>query len=296
MSEEFKVDLKVELDESSLQSTEQRIKDIGKNTKVKVNVEINDNDSAGKANSGIKQIEQSAKRADSSTKSFGDTLKRSLNIGSAAAITAKGIRMIESAAKDAVTAVKDIDGAITDLRIATGDSYKNVQNLIKGYNQLGQAMGATTTEVTDSADAWLRQGNSVKETNTLIRDSMILSKVGQIDSADATKYLTSAMKGYGVAVEEVLGIVDKLTAVDLVSATDAGGLAEAMSRTAETADMAGVSMDKLLGYLATVGETTQKSMSSIGESFKTIFTRMADIKADKSLRKESKVVQTKKQY
>ncbi|MFR5728113.1 phage tail tape measure protein [Blautia stercoris] len=281
MSEEFKVDLKVELDESSLQSTEQRIKDIGKNTKVKVNVEINDNDSAGKANSGIKQIEQSAKRADSSTKSFGDTLKRSLNIGSAAAITAKGIRMIESAAKDAVTAVKDIDGAITDLRIATGDSYKNVQNLIKGYNQLGQAMGATTTEVTDSADAWLRQGNSVKETNILIRDSMILSKVGQIDSADATKYLTSAMKGYGVAVEEVLGIVDKLTAVDLVSATDAGGLAEAMSRTAETADMAGVSMDKLLGYLATVGETTQKSMSSIGESFKTIFTRMADIKADK---------------
>lgn len=281
MSEEFKVDLKVELDESSLQSTEQRIKDIGKNTKVKVNVEINDNDSAGKANSGIKQIEQSAKRADSSTKSFGDTLKRSLNIGSAAAITAKGIRMIESVAKDAVTAVKDIDGAITDLRIATGDSYKNVQNLIKGYNQLGQAMGATTTEVTDSADAWLRQGNSVKETNTLIRDSMILSKVGQIDSADATKYLTSAMKGYGVAVEEVLGIVDKLTAVDLVSATDAGGLAEAMSRTAETADMAGVSMDKLLGYLATVGETTQKSMSSIGESFKTIFTRMADIKADK---------------
>jgi len=281
MSEEFKVDLKVELDESSLQSTEQRIKDIGKNTKVKVNVEINDNDFAGKANSGIKQIEQSAKRADSSTKSFGDTLKRSLNIGSAAAITAKGIRMIESAAKDAVTAVKDIDGAITDLRIATGDSYKNVQNLIKGYNQLGQAMGATTTEVTDSADAWLRQGNSVKETNTLIRDSMILSKVGQIDSADATKYLTSAMKGYGVAVEEVLGIVDKLTAVDLVSATDAGGLAEAMSRTAETADMAGVSMDKLLGYLATVGETTQKSMSSIGESFKTIFTRMADIKADK---------------
>lgn len=281
MSEEFKVDLKVELDESSLQSTEQRIKDIGKNTKVKVNVEINDNDSAGKANSGIKQIEQSAKRADSSTKSFGDTLKRSLNIGSAAAITAKGIRMIESVAKDAVTAVKDIDGAITDLRIATGDSYKNVQNLIKGYNQLGQAMGATTTEVTDSADAWLRQGNSVKETNTLIRDSMILSKVGQIDSADATKYLTSAMKGYGVAVEEVLGIVDKLTAVDLVSATDAGELAEAMSRTAETADMAGVSMDKLLGYLATVGETTQKSMSSIGESFKTIFTRMADIKADK---------------
>lgn len=82
-------------------------------------------------------------------------------------------------------------------------------------------------------------------------------------------------------MQNVQGIVDKLCAVDLVSATDAAGLAEAMSRTAVTADMAGVSMDRLLGYLATVGETTQKSMSSIGESFKTIFTRMSDIKSDK---------------
>ncbi|MCC8014793.1 MAG: phage tail tape measure protein [Eubacterium sp.] len=69
--------------------------------------------------------------------------------------------------------------------------------------------------------------------------------------------------------------------IDLVSATDAGGLAEAMSRTATTADMAGVSMDKLLGYLAVTGEVTQKSMSSIGESYKTIFTRMSDIKSNK---------------
>ena len=46
----------------------------------------------------------------------------------------------------------------------------------------------------------------------------------------------------------------------------AGGLAEAMSRTAASAKMAGVDMDKLLGYLAVTGEVTQKSMSQIGES------------------------------
>ena len=54
---------------------------------------------------------------------------------------------------------------------------------------------------------------------------------------------------------------------------------EAMSRVSTTANTAGVSMDKLLGYLATTGEVTQRSMSSIGESFKTIFARMSDIKA-----------------
>lgn len=168
-----------------------------------------------------------------------------------------------------------------NLRMATGGTYTEVSNIVKEYNELGKAIGATTKEVTNGADSWLRQGHSLSDTNTLIKDSMILSKVAELESAEATQYLTSAMKGYKVEVEDVISIVDKLTAVDLVSATEAGGLAEAMSRTAASADIAGVSMDKLLGYLAATGEVTQKSMTSIGESYKTIFTRMGDIKSGK---------------
>jgi TP901 family phage tail tape measure protein len=86
------------------------------------------------------------------------------------------------------------------------------------------------------------------------------------------------MKGYKVAVEDTLGVVDKLSAVDLMSATDVGGLAEGMSQVAASANLAGVSMDKLLGYLAVVGETTQEGMSSVGTSFNAIFSRMGNIK------------------
>lgn len=191
------------------------------------------------------------------------------------------ITALERAAKNMVTTAVELDKKLTDLRMATGDSYEDAQKLVDTYNDLAMELGATTSEVASAADAWLRQGHSITDTNKLIADSMILSKVSQLDSADATEYLTSAMKGYKIAADNVIDVVDKLAAVDLVSATDAGGLAEAMSRTAVTADMAGVSMDRLLGYLATVGEVTQKSMSSIGESFKTIFSRMNDIKANK---------------
>ena len=128
MGEEFKVNLKVELDEASLQSAEQRINNIGKDSKAKVNVEFDDNGSASKTNNNIKQLEKNAKSAATSTKTFGDTLKKTIDIGSAATITAKGIKMIEQTAKNAVIAVKDIDGAIKDLRMATGESYKNVSN------------------------------------------------------------------------------------------------------------------------------------------------------------------------
>ena len=38
----------------------------------------------------------------------------------------------------------------------------------------------------------------------------MLSKIAQLDSADSTTYLTSAMKGYNIAANDVVGIVDCL--------------------------------------------------------------------------------------
>lgn len=268
---DFIAHVKAELDTSE---AEKKLSNLtGKNYKVNINT--------GDSAKSVDNVNQSLQNTQKSANNLGNALKKPFQIGSSAALAAKGMQLINTAAKNATDALKDYDSAVKDLRMATNESYDAVSKMVAGYNEMGKALGATTKEVTSSADAWLRQGKTAEETNTLIKDSMMLSKIGQIDSASATEYLTASMKGYGVEVQNVQGIVDKLCAVDLVSATDAAGLAEAMSRTAVTADMAGVSMDRLLGYLATVGETTQKPMSSIGESFKTIFTRMSDIKSDK---------------
>ncbi len=212
---------------------------------------------------------------------FGITLRDAFSTFTLANLLERGIDEVIEAGQQAIQTVKELDDATTDLRMATGSTKEEAKQMIADYNVLGQELGALTTEVSASADAWLRQGKSAAETEQLIKDSMVLSKVAQLSGEDSTKYLTSAMQGYKVAVDEVSRINDKLTSIDLVSATDAGGLAEAMSRTAESANIAGVSMDRLLAILATVGEVTQASMSSIGTSYKTIFARMRDIKADK---------------
>jgi TP901 family phage tail tape measure protein len=186
-----------------------------------------------------------------------------------------------SGVKQFVSTVVGLDKNMVDLQMSTGYTTEETGKLLDTYIDLGQELGATGTEVANAASTWLRQGKSIAETSELIKDSMILSKIGQIDSAQATTYLTSAMKGYKVEVSDVLGIVDKLSAVDLNSATSVSGLAEAMSRTANGARIAGVEMDKLLGMLAVVGEVSQKSMDSVGESFKTIFARMGNVKLGK---------------
>ena len=229
----------------------------------------------------INRVNQAGRDGQDIFSAFGSTVAEAFSMFTMANLAEEAVERVIDAGREAIDTVKELDDAAMDLRMATGSSLPEARQMIADYNALGQELGALTTEVSSSADAWLRQGKTAAETETLIKDSMMLSKVAQIDSADSTKYLTSAMQGYKVAVEDVYKITDRLTSIDLVSATSADGLAEAMSRTAESADIAGVSMDRLLAMLAVTGEITQSSMSSVGNAYKTIFARMRDIKADK---------------
>lgn len=182
-------------------------------------------------------------------------------------------------AQEMVQNTYDVDSAMTQLQMATGVSNDKAKDLMKTYSNMGHQLKATGTDVAASSTEWMKQGQSVEKSNKLAESSIKLSKVGGLSSEDATKHLTSARKGYGVtSAEDTLKIVDKLSSVDMASATDVGGLAEGMSEVANTAKIAGISMDKLLGYLATIGEVTQEGMGSVGTGLNAVFARMGNIK------------------
>lgn len=182
-------------------------------------------------------------------------------------------------AQEMVQNTYDVDSAMTNLQMATGVSNDKAKDLMKTYSDMGHQLKATGTDVAASSTEWMKQGQSVEKSNKLAESSIKLSKVGDLTSENATKYLTSARKGYGVtSAEDTLKIVDKLSSVDMASATDVGGLAEGMSEVANTAKIAGISMDKLLGYLATIGEVTQEGMGSVGTGLNAVFARMGNIK------------------
>ena len=197
------------------------------------------------------------REAGAEVETLGMRIKRLFGQHFDTALVMVGINALRQALQQVYQNVVQLDKAVVNLQIATGGSRSEMQSLLSDYSKLGQEVGATTLEVADSADSWLRQGKTAEETNILIRDSLMLSKLGAIDSAEATKALTSAMKGYKVEAKDATGIIDKLTAVDLVSATSSGSLATSMSETAVSANIAGVSMDKLIGQIATVSEVTQ---------------------------------------
>lgn len=213
--------------------------------------------------------------------SFGNTLKDAFSTFTAANLLTDAIYKVGDAARDAVSTVKSLDDQIVSLQLATGKSYNVVSGMMKDYVSLGADLGAIGETVSEGATAWLRQGKSIQEVNDLVKSSVIFSKVGDMSAEDATKYLTASLNGYKLQTDAAQSVIDAISAIDLSAAVSSSDLAEGMSRVAVLADQSEVSMNKLLGYLATMSEVQQAGGAKTGSAMKSILSRMYNIKTGK---------------
>lgn len=186
-----------------------------------------------------------------------------------------------TAIRQSIDTVIELNTAMTDVQMVTGESAEQTAELAHQYSQMAKELGATTTEVANGAAEWLRQGKSVAETNQLLESSMILSKVGAIESSQATELLTSTLNGYKKEANEAMHVVDAMSAVDLAAATSVEELAVALQSTANMARVNGVGFEQLLGMVGAVSEASRRSASVVGNSFKTIFSRLTNVAAGK---------------
>lgn len=138
-----------------------------------------------------------------------------------------GFEGLQEAIRKVYETAKDLNDSMTDIQLVTQQSDSDATDLMKSYAGLAQEMGTTTAEVAASADEWLRQGKTVEQTYNLVKASSSLAIIGQMDAADATTALTAAINGYAMSSDEAMGIVDKLTALDLKFAASSGDIATA---------------------------------------------------------------------
>lgn len=212
---------------------------------------------------------------DSLATSFKSVFTRFSQMGLAYSILSK----LKKGFADLVQSVTQLDKAMANLRVVTGASYEEAKSMIHGYAQLGSELAATTLEVSTAAQEWLRQGYDVAEVNKLVESSIKLSVLGMMSASDATKSLTSAMKGFKLEAGDVSEIVDKFTSLDMKAATTAGDIATALSKFATTAQMAGVDIDQAAAMATAIMDVSQNDAGATGNALKTIFSRFGNVKA-----------------
>ncbi len=116
--------------------------------------------------------------------------------------------------RNGIETIAELNKSFVDIQMVTGYTNNEIRQLSENYADLAKNMGSTIDQVALGATEWLRQGKSVEETNELLEQSLIFSKVGGMESAEATEYLTSTLNGYKMAVEDASKVVDVFSKLD----------------------------------------------------------------------------------
>lgn len=230
-------------------------------------------------NETLKQQEKAFKKSQSIIENFKGGFKDSVARVANYTIAYRALWKIVEISREAINAAKELDEALNSVQMVVMYTNEEMKEMASTYSDLAVQLSTSLTDVIKGADNWLRMGESAANVTELLTASTVLSRVGQIDTADASEYLTSALRGYKLEAEDAMHVIDALSQVDIESASSVADLAEAMQRSANTASVAGVEFEKLIGYIATVKEVTQQSASVIGNAMKTIFSRMGSVKA-----------------
>jgi TP901 family phage tail tape measure protein len=265
------INIKANLDESEFRK---KLKDI-ESGKYDVNINVNSKNIV----QGLNNISNSAKNT---TTVFGRLKNAVSGTFSSRKIETTAylalLKEINDAAERAKDTMVQLDKVVTDLSVATGDSRSSVKDLLKDYNSMAKQLASTTKQVGQAADDYLRAGKSMKESNQLIKDSIMLSKLGQINSSEATEDLLATMNGFDMSVNQVNDALDAMVAIDMAASTSSGDIATALKYCASSADIAGVSFNKLAAMIGTVQDKTMQSAETVGTFMNTLLSRYRNVK------------------
>lgn len=259
------------------EEAKKKLKDI-QNGKYKVDMDVNV-DGINQTTQGMSRLKASASNTNTTFGKLRNTISDTFSTGKLAMTGYLAVlRSINLASKNAKQSIKELDKSVTDLSVATNMSRKSTYDLLGQYNNMAKQLSSTTTHISSAADDYLRAGKSMSEANKLIQDSIMLSKLGQIDSGAATEDLLATMNGFNMSVEEVNKALDSMVAIDMAAATSSGDIATALKYCASSADVAGVSFNKLAAMIGTVQDKTQQSAETVGTFMNTLLSRYRNVK------------------
>ena len=167
-----------------------------------------------------------------------------------------------------------VEKQLKDINVVLGASDKNLKAFGNQLFSIAANTGQSFQVVAAAATEFSRQGLSMERTLKRTSDALILARLSGMDTVEATNALTAAVNSFSSAAINTSQVVAKLAAVDAAFAVSSADLAEGMKRSGAAAEAAGVSMDELFAIITAVQERTARGGAVIGNSLKTIFTRI----------------------
>jgi TP901 family phage tail tape measure protein len=181
---------------------------------------------------------------------------------------------VQRAFAELATATIEVQKSLQDINVILNVSTSQLQKFGGELFNIAKNTGQSFNAVAEAATEFSRQGLGVEETLKRTSEALILARLSGLDTVKSVEALTAAVNSFASQAVTATEIVNKFATVDAAFAVSSADLANAISRVGSSAAQSGVSLNELIAIVTSAQQTTARGGAVIGNSFKTIFTRL----------------------
>jgi TP901 family phage tail tape measure protein len=235
---------------------------------------------------GAKSIESLSKplgrltgKADEFTKSMEAANARVLAFGASVGVIAAVSKGLQELVKTTI----EVEKSLANINSILGQTESQLDSFKNQIFDIARNTGQTFDTVAEAALELSRQGLKAEEVTKRLNDALVLSRLSGLSAADSVAGLTAAVNSFSSAGLTTTEVLNKISAAAASAAVSDRDLIEGLKRSGAVAVASGVQFDELIGIISALQERTARGGAVIGNSLKTIFTRIQDIEKLQSL-------------
>lgn len=196
--------------------------------------------------------------------------RRVLAFGASASIVYGTVRAFKALVATGIEVEKSLSSINSIFQLTSRELDSFGKDLFNVARQTSQSF----RETAKAAEEFSRQGLTAAETAKRTRDAMLLVRLTGLETTKAVDLLTAAMNTFGKTGSDTTKILNQLVAVDQRFAVSAKDIANAIARAGSVIDDSNVSLEQFSGLVTAARQITSRDGATIGNSLKTIFTRL----------------------
>ncbi len=183
--------------------------------------------------------------------------------------------------KQMFTNVKELDSAMVELKKVTDETNDTYQEFLAKSTIKAKELGVTITDLVKATSSFAKLGYSLEDSSKLGEVATMYANVGdEIESVDdAASSIISTIKAFDIDASDSMSIIDKINEVSNKENISAGGLGEALQKSAAALATANNDINQTLA-LITAGNLVNQDPSAVGTGLKTVSLRIRGAKAE----------------
>lgn len=170
---------------------------------------------------------------------------------------------------EAIQTIKELDTALTDLKMTSQISDRQLEKIYQSANDTARQMGVTTKEIIQQTAAWSRLGFSTSEAAAKLAEySSMFAAISPGMSLDtATKGLSSVMNAFKIGLKDtdavVDGIISKINVIGSTQTISNSDIVDFLTRSSDAMAAANNTLDDTIALgAAMVGITGDAAEAS----------------------------------